>query len=83
MKLKQILALAGVFALVALYGATIVCAILDDPRTMYVLGTSLVLTVLIPTLIWFLKMFVGLSSPSAEEDYQPGDQTSDRDHEDK
>ena len=63
-KMKSILAIIGIVILVALYVLTFIFAIIDDPRTFRLLGTALTATVIIPTLIWVIGIFVRLSSPT-------------------
>ncbi len=72
-KIKSIFALIGIAVLVLLYVLTFVFAIIDDPRTFRLLGTSLAATVIIPTLIWVIGIFVRLSSPAN----RPEDNTED------
>ena len=59
-KIKQILAIIRVVLLVALYGMTIVFAILDNPATFHLLGASIAATVIIPVIIWVVGIFVKL-----------------------
>ena len=59
-KIRQILAIVGVVLLVALYGMTVVFALLDDPKTFHMLGASIAATVLIPVIIWVIGIFVRL-----------------------
>ncbi len=67
-KIKQISAIIGVVLLVALYGSTIVFAILDNPATFKLLGASIAATVIIPVIIWVVGIFVKLSKPEEKED---------------
>ena len=63
-KIKSVFALIGIIALVLLYVLTFVFAIIDDPRSFRMLGTSLTATVVIPTIIWVIGIFTRLSSPT-------------------
>ena len=63
-KLKSILAVIGVIALVSLYVATFIFAIVDDPRTFRLLGVALGATFIIPITIWVIGIFTRLSSPT-------------------
>ncbi len=63
-KVKSILAIIGILLLVGLYVLTFVLAIVDDPRSFQMLGAALASTVIIPTLIWVIGIFVRLSSPT-------------------
>ena len=51
-KVKQILAILGIIFLVSLYIITLVCAFVDNTKTMRYLMASIVATVMIPALIW-------------------------------
>lgn len=51
-KVKQILAIAGIVLLVALYLTTLIFAITDNSDTMSMFVASVVATVIIPVLIW-------------------------------
>jgi amino acid transporter len=51
-KVKRILALVGVILLVALYLATIVCALWGSDNYMDLLMASVFATVVIPVLLW-------------------------------
>jgi amino acid transporter len=53
-KIKQILAIIGIIVLVGMYVLTIIAAIFDNPKTMTFLGISVVLTVMIPIIIYFI-----------------------------
>ncbi len=59
-KLKQILAIIGIVALVGMYAMTIVFALLDNPKTFHMLGTSIAATVFIPVIIWVIGIFIKL-----------------------
>ena len=65
-KIKQILAIVGVVLLVALYGMTIVFALLDNPATFHLLGTSIAATVIIPVIIWVVGIFVRMNKKDEE-----------------
>ncbi|MCD7981687.1 MAG: hypothetical protein LUF32_05170 [Clostridiales bacterium] len=51
-KVKRIIALVGVIALLALYVYTLVLAIVGSEQTMNMLITAIVATVVLPTLLW-------------------------------
>lgn len=55
---KRVIALIGIIVLVAMYGVTLVFALIDDPNTMYMLGASVVASAVIPVLIWAGMMLV-------------------------
>ena len=73
MKLKQLLALLAIVILVGMYALTVLFAIFDNPATMRLLAASLAMTILVPTLMWIIKIFVGLSSPSKDKDDNSAD----------
>lgn len=54
-KVKRILALIGALALVALYAATLVLALLGSAYTFDLLMTSIILSAVIPVMIWVLE----------------------------
>ncbi len=51
-KVKRIIALVGVIALVALYVSTLVLAIIGSEQTMSLFLAAVVSTVILPVLIW-------------------------------
>ena len=51
-KFKQILALLGIFILVGMYIATIICAVSSNENFMAMLFASIYASVVIPVLIW-------------------------------
>jgi dolichyl-phosphate-mannose--protein O-mannosyl transferase len=51
-KIQRILAVIGILLLVALYAATLVLALTDDPATMDLFRASIYCTVIVPVLIW-------------------------------
>jgi hypothetical protein len=57
-KVRQILAILGVIVLVGMYAFTLFAALTDNPKTMHILGLSIVLTILIPALIWIFGVFI-------------------------
>lgn len=57
-KLHQILAILGIVILVGMYAFTLFAALTDDPRTMHILGLSIVLTILIPAILWIIGVFL-------------------------
>ncbi len=57
-KMKRTGAILGVVLLVALYGMTLVFALIDSPWAMDALKISIGFTILIPVLLWvYLAMF--------------------------
>ncbi|MDD6351242.1 MAG: hypothetical protein PUG16_02425 [Lachnospiraceae bacterium] len=57
-KVRQILAILGIIVLVGMYAFTLFAALTDNPKTMHILGLSIVLTILIPALIWIFGVFI-------------------------
>ena len=51
-KFRQILAIIGIFILVGMYAATIVCAISSNENFMAMLMASIYASAVIPVLIW-------------------------------
>lgn len=51
-KLRQILAILGIFILVGMYIATIICAVSSNENFMGMLFASIYASVVIPVLIW-------------------------------
>lgn len=66
-KIRQILAIIGIILLVAMYFFTLIAALLDDPRTMHILGLSIALTIIIPVLIWMFGIFIRVGKNDREE----------------
>ena len=62
-KVKRVLAIIGIILLVGLYVSTIVCALLDDPRTFHFLGAAIVASILVPAIIWLVGMFIKIGKP--------------------
>lgn len=51
-KVKQILALAGVILLIALYAATVILAVIGNENTLHLLKAAIYATVVVPVLLW-------------------------------
>lgn len=51
-KVRQIMALFGVILLLGLYIATLILAFLDKSKSLQSLKAAIVLTVILPVLIW-------------------------------
>ena len=52
MKLRRILALAGIIFLLGLYVTTLICAIIETPFTSQLLQASLFATIIIPVILY-------------------------------
>jgi len=66
-KAKQILAVVGILLLVALYGSTLVFAIIDDPNTFTLLAASIAATIIIPVMLWVMGIFLRLAKKDDNE----------------
>lgn len=51
-KVRQIMAMIGVILLIGLYAATLILAFLDKSKSLQSLKAAIVLTVILPVLIW-------------------------------
>ncbi|XCP84255.1 hypothetical protein ABXS75_14450 [Roseburia hominis] len=60
-KTKRILALVGVFLLIGMYACTLIFALLDDSRTMWLFKASVACTILVPVLLYAYTLFYRLS----------------------
>ncbi len=70
-KVKQILALIGVFFLIGLYLLTLISAILDNPHSMNYFAASVLATVMVPVLLWaysfIYRLLSGKGTPDVEK----------------
>lgn len=66
-KAKQVLAIVGICLLVALYGSTLVFAIIDDPRTFTFLAAAIAATIIIPVMLWVMGIFLRLAKKDDKE----------------
>lgn len=64
MKPKQILALAGIILLVAMYVCTLIFAIINSPQTQVLFRASLACTVIIPVILYVFLMAARMVRPS-------------------
>ncbi|MCR4782367.1 MAG: hypothetical protein K5851_06475 [Lachnospiraceae bacterium] len=67
-RFKRILALIGVFLLAFMYILTVFAAVFDDGKTMTFLKLSLVLTILVPSIIWIFGIFVRITKHDSNEE---------------
>lgn len=65
-KSVRILALVGVILLVALYGSTLIFALISSPHAFNLLMTSIVLTILVPVLIYTYQLIYRLLNKKAD-----------------
>ncbi len=66
-KLKQILGIAAIALLVFMYVLTLVFAIIDNPHTMTLFKASVAATVVIPVVLWVIRIFVKIARPDNSE----------------
>lgn len=71
-KIKRILALLGVFLLIAMYLCTLIFALIDSPAVFGLLKASIAATILIPVILYGLLMVTRLlkddSKDNSEDD---------------
>ncbi len=67
-KIKQILAIVGVIALLGLYGSTIFCALASDENYKNLLSASLYATVVIPVLLWAYTLIYKLVKKDKQDE---------------
>lgn len=66
-KLKQILGIAAIALLIFMYVLTLVFAIIDNPHTMTLFKASVAATVVIPVVLWVIRIFVKIAKPDNSE----------------
>jgi len=66
-KLKQILGIAAIALLVFMYVLALVFAIIDNPHTMTLFKASVAATVVIPVVLWVIRIFVKIAKPDNSE----------------
>lgn len=66
-KIRQIAALIGIILLVAMYIVTLFAAIFDNPHTFTILKASIACTIIIPVVLWVMKIFLGIAKPDNSE----------------
>lgn len=67
-KAKRILALAGVFLLIGMYAATLFLALFGSESTQGWLMASIVMTVIVPVLLYAMRLIARLFSGRHEEE---------------
>lgn len=67
-KIKQVLALIGVIALLGLYASTIFCALASDENYKNLLSASIYATIVIPVLLWAYTLIYKLVKKDKKED---------------
>ena len=65
---KQVLAVLGIVLLVALYVATLIFAIIDNPQTYTLLGISIGATIVIPVMLWVMGIFLRIAKKDDKEE---------------
>lgn len=76
-KTKRIFALIGAILLIALYGSTLVFALIGEPHTMAALKASVVATVIIPVLIWVYTFIYKLVKKESDDLYRKANSKDD------
>lgn len=66
-KAKQVLAIVGIVLLVALYGSTLIFAIIDNPKTYTMLAASVAATIVIPVMLWVMGVFLRIAKKDDNE----------------
>ncbi|MDD6551640.1 MAG: hypothetical protein PUF16_07645 [Lachnospiraceae bacterium] len=66
-KLKQIFGMIAIVLLVFMYVLTLVFAAIDDPHTMTLFKASVAATVVIPVVLWVIRIFVKIAKPDNSE----------------
>ncbi len=72
-RLKQILAMAGVVILLAMYVVTLISAILVTPATKKLFMASIAATIMVPILIYVLILLFRLTMKGGEQNLQEGE----------
>ncbi len=67
-KVRRIIALVGVIALVALYVSTLVLAIIGSEQTMNLFWADIVCTIVLPVLIWAYQFIYKLLKNNYSEE---------------
>lgn len=60
-KIKRILALVSAIALILLYVSTLIFALIDSPLTNELLMASVAATIIVPVLLYALRLFANLN----------------------
>ena len=66
MQAKRILAIVAIVLLVGMYMTSLVLAIIHSPAALNFLKISLGATLLVPIIIYFIMMFLKLSTPNLD-----------------
>lgn len=70
-KIKQILAMAGVIFLIALYVSTLILALIGSERALQLLRVDVYATIVVPVLLWaysFIYRLLKDNRPDDEDD---------------
>ena len=65
---RRILAIIGVLLLLALYGSTLIFALIGNPDSMLLFRAAVIATVIIPVLIWAYTFIYKLLKDHSEEE---------------
>ena len=66
MQVRRILAIAGIILLIGMYVVSLVLAIIHSPMALKFLKISLGATFIIPVILYFILMFLKLSTPNLD-----------------
>lgn len=66
-KIRRILAIIGVIALISLYVSTLIFALMDSAQSTNFLMASIAATILIPVLIYGFTLFTKLSKNESDD----------------
>lgn len=66
-KAKRIFGIAAIILLVLMYVMTLVFALIDDPKTFTMFRASVAATIVIPVVIWIIRIFVKIARPDNSE----------------
>ncbi len=66
-KIRRILAIIGVIALISLYVSTLIFALMDSAQSTNLLMASIAATILIPVLIYGFTLFTKLSKNESDD----------------
>jgi uncharacterized protein YpmB len=71
---KRILAIIGIILLLALYGSTLIFALIGDPKSMLLFRAAVIMTVIIPVLIWAYTFVYKLLKDLSKEDLEDSEE---------
>lgn len=66
--LRRILAIIGIILLLALYGSTLVFALIGNPDSMLLFRAAVIATIIVPVLLWAYTFIYRLLKGQDDED---------------